>query len=48
MDVEFFPNTKQKILHFFPGNEHDPQRRWISAEINGILFCNLISQMGIH
>ena len=26
---------------FFPGNEHDPQKRWISAEINGILFCNL-------
>ena len=26
---------------FFPGNEHDPQRRWISAEINGILFCNI-------
>ena len=23
---------------FFPGNEHDTQKRWISTEINGILF----------
>ena len=29
------------ISYFFPGNENDKQSRWLSAEINGILFCNL-------
>ena len=27
--------------YFFSGNEQDQQSRWISSEINGILFCNL-------
>ena len=26
---------------FFPGNEDDNQSRWLSAEVNKILFCNL-------
>ena len=31
----------KNISYFFNGIQEDPQKRWISAEINGILLCNL-------
>ena len=41
-DVEFFQNMKSKIHHISSMEfRRILKKRWISAEINGILICNL-------